>query len=105
MADTKHCRMAIGGEAMSQSNVTNDGYVVAADFMKFKTWKNSYWSFGFIFGRDCVVSSYEPYEQVSYWEPHFDVYLGKRTFRLWAKVTPSSWIGRRWGRTRWDESF
>lgn len=34
--------------------------------MKFKTWTNCYHSFGFILGRDCVLSSWEPYEEVSH---------------------------------------
>ena len=72
--------------------------------MKFKTWTNTYRSFGFIIGRDCVISSFEPYEQVLHWEPHLDVYLGKRTVRLWTKVTVDSWLGRRWGNLRWEDS-
>jgi hypothetical protein len=68
--------------------------------MKFKTWENCYRSFGFILGRDCVISSWEPYEQILHWEPHLDVYFGKRVYRLWAQVSVDSRLGRRWGRIR-----
>ena len=72
--------------------------------MKIMIWQMTYRSFGFILGRDCVLSQFEPYEVVKCWEPHLNIYFGKQTIHIYCEVSPRSWLGRKWGQTRFGES-
>lgn len=68
--------------------------------MKIRHYTHLYWSFGFIFGRDCVLQQFEPYEVVKCWEPHLCIYAGQHMIKIYAEVPASSWLGRRWGKFR-----
>lgn len=70
--------------------------------MKIRTYTQTYWSFGFILSRDCVLQQWEPYEVISHWEPYVAIYFGPWQTHIRGRIENQNWIARIWGKRRAD---